>query len=116
MGFVLDYAGPLTKTDARKVLGKLIGESNAAPLAFSTRTTFGELAREYIELNKPNWGENERRVSENLIKIHLIGKLGDAPGSGANGRRASAVHQRLRGTRFQRLVALEADDDTCARF
>jgi hypothetical protein len=31
MGFVLDYAGPLTKTDAWKVLGKLIGESNASP-------------------------------------------------------------------------------------
>lgn len=79
MGFVLDYAGPLTKTDAWKVLGKLIGESNAAPMAFTSRTTFGELAREYIELNKPNWGENERRVSENVIRIHLIGKLGNRP-------------------------------------
>ncbi len=79
MGFVLDYAGPLTKTDAWKVLGKLIGESNASPMAFTTRTTFGELAREYVDLNKPNWGENETRVSENLIKIHLIGKLGIRP-------------------------------------
>jgi integrase len=79
MGFVLDYAGPLTKTDAWKVLGKLIGESNAAPATFSAKTTFGELAREYVDLNKPNWGDNERRVSENLIKIHLIGKLGARP-------------------------------------
>lgn len=76
MGFVLDDAGPLTKTDAWKVLGKLIGESNAMPAAFSAKTTFGELAREYLDLNKPNWGENETRVSENLINTHLIGKLG----------------------------------------
>jgi integrase len=79
MGFVLDYAGPLTKTDAWKVLGKLIGESNGAPAAFSAKTTVGELAREYVELNKPNWGDNETRVSENLIKIHLIAKLGTRP-------------------------------------
>jgi hypothetical protein len=79
MGFVLDYTGPLTKTDAWKVLGKLIGESNSAPMAFTTRTTLGELAREYTDLNKPNWGENESRVSENLIKIHLIAKLGARP-------------------------------------
>jgi integrase len=79
MGFVLDYAGPLTKTDAWKVLGKLIGESTASPMAFTARTTFGELAREYVDLNKPNWGENETRVSEKLIKIHLIGKLGERP-------------------------------------
>ena len=37
--------------------------------------TFGELAREYVELNKPNWGENETRVSENLNDLHLVGKL-----------------------------------------
>jgi len=79
MGFVLDYTGPLTKTDAWKVLRKLIGESNAAPAAFTGRTTFGELAREYLELNRPNWGANETRVSENLIGIHLIGKLGQRP-------------------------------------
>jgi hypothetical protein len=54
MGFALEYAGPLTKTDARKVLAKLIGESNAMPAMFTGRTTFGELALEYIELNKPN--------------------------------------------------------------
>ena len=55
MGFALDYAGPLTKTDARKVLTKLIADSNATPAAFNAKTTFGELAREYIDLNKPNW-------------------------------------------------------------
>src|SRR5262249_54922609 len=79
MGFVLDYSGPLTKGDARTVLEKLVRESNATPAAFTGKTTFGELAREYIDLNKPNWGENTARVSKNLIEVHLIEKLGSRP-------------------------------------
>jgi integrase len=78
-GFVLDYSGPLTKTDARQVLEKLIRESNSAPAAYTAKTTFGELAREYIELNKPNWGANTFRSSANLIQTHLIGKLDARP-------------------------------------
>lgn len=80
MGFVLDYAGPLTKTDAWKVLGKLIGGSNAAPAAFSAKTTFGELAREYLELNKPQWEAWTAENTENLIETHLAGgALGSRP-------------------------------------
>lgn len=80
MGFALDYAGPLNKTDARNVLEKLIRETNAMPAAaFNAKATFGELAREYVDLNKPNWGENETRVTGNLITLHLIGKLGARP-------------------------------------
>jgi len=79
MGLQLGYDGPLTKTDARKVLEKLISESNSTPAAFNPKTTFGDLAREYIDLNKPNWGENTARVSERLIKSHLIGKFGSCP-------------------------------------
>lgn len=80
LGFMLDYAGPLTKTDAWKVLAKLIADTNATPAAtFNARATFGELAREYIDLNKPNWGENTARGGENLIEVHLIGKLGARP-------------------------------------
>src|SRR5215469_4266033 len=33
VGFVFDSKGPLTKTDAQKVLQKLIADSNAAPVA-----------------------------------------------------------------------------------
>jgi integrase len=79
MGFTLDYAGPLTKTDARNVLEKLIRESNAMPAAFTSKATFGDLAREYIELSKPNWGANTVRSSENLIETHLITRLGPRP-------------------------------------
>ncbi len=79
MGFAFDYAGPLTKTDAWKVLAKLIQGSNGAPAAFNAKITFGELAREYVALSKPNWGWNTVRTSENLIQVHLIGRLGHRP-------------------------------------
>jgi len=78
-GFVLDYSGPLTKTDARQVLEKLIRESISVPAAYTAKTTFGELAREYIDLNKPNWGVNTSRSSGNLIQAHLIRKLDARP-------------------------------------
>jgi len=79
MGFALNYPGPLNKTDARKVVDKLIRNSNATPAAFNAKITFGELAREYVDLNKPNWGVNTARVSGDLIELHLIGKLGSRP-------------------------------------
>src|SRR3984885_14924371 len=50
-----------------------------AAAAFTANTTFGELAREYVDLNKPNWGANTVRSSENLIDTHLIGRLGPRP-------------------------------------
>jgi integrase len=79
LGFVLDYAGPLTKTDARKVLEALIRESNNRPAAFTAKTTFGDIAREYIDLSKPNWGTNTIRVNVQTIEDHLIAKLGARP-------------------------------------
>jgi len=79
MGFVLEYSGPLTKTDARKILEALIRESNAKPAAFTAKTTFGDLAREYIELNKPNWEASTSRVNTQIIEDHLIAKLGMRP-------------------------------------
>ena len=79
-GFVLDYPGPLNKSDARKVLEKLIRESNASPAAtLNAKLTFEQLAREYMELAKPNWGENTTRGSESVIELHLIGRLGPRP-------------------------------------
>lgn len=79
MGFTLDYSGPLTKTDARLVLEKLIRETNAAPAAFTAKTTFGELAKEYIELNQPNWEASTSRVNSQIITDHLIGRIGGRP-------------------------------------
>jgi integrase len=79
LGLVLDYAGPLTKTDARKVLEALIRESNNRPVAFTAKTTFGDVAREYIDLNKPNWEASTSRVNVQIIEDHLIAKLGSRP-------------------------------------
>jgi integrase len=76
MGLMLDYEGPLTKTDARKVLERLIEGGNNAVPAMRAKTTVEDLAREYLDLNKPNWGENTVRASENRIQVHIIGKLG----------------------------------------
>jgi integrase len=78
-GLVLDYAGPLTKTDARKVLEKLVQQSNSRTVAFTAKTTFGELARQYVELNKPNWEASTARVNVQIIEDHLVGKLGGRP-------------------------------------
>jgi len=79
MGYVLDYSGALTKTDAWKVLAKLISDSNAMPSAFNAKATFGELGREYVELNKPNWERSTSRVNVQIIEDHLIGRLGGRP-------------------------------------
>jgi integrase len=79
MGFELANDGPLNKTDARRVLEKLIRESNATPSMFSGKTTLGELGREYLDLNKPNWGTSTARVNDQVIESHLIGTLGSRP-------------------------------------
>lgn len=76
IGFALNYDGPLTKTDARQILENLIRESNARPAAFTSKTTFEELAREYIELNRPNWEASTSRVNTQVIETHLIAVLG----------------------------------------
>ena len=78
-GFVLDHTGPLTKTDARKVLETLIRQSNNRPTAFTAKTTFGDLAREYIDLSKPNWEASTSRVNVQIIEDHLLNKLGTRP-------------------------------------
>ena len=41
-------------------------------IADSSKITFGELAREYLELNKPNWEEWHASNAENLIETHLV--------------------------------------------
>jgi integrase len=77
VGFVLHYNGPLTKTDARQILENLIRESNARPATFTSKTTFGELARQYTELNRPNWESSTNRVNSQIIETHLIAGLGN---------------------------------------
>ncbi len=81
MGFHLGYDGPLNKTDARKVLSKLIEQSHGRKAAVDpSRVTFGELAREYLDLSKPNWEASTADNAENLIGTHFVaGALGTRP-------------------------------------
>ena len=37
-----------------------------------------DLARKYLDLNKPNWVENTIRASENRIQVHIVGNWGNS--------------------------------------
>ena len=83
LGLRLEYSGPLNKTDARKTLGKLIEQTNGngrTPFVDGSRVTLAELAREYLDLSKPNWEAWTAENAENLVVTHLInGPLGSRP-------------------------------------
>ena len=81
MGLALDSTGPLTKTDAWRVLAKLIEESHGRKQAVDpSLVTLGDLSREYLELNKPHWEAWTAENTENLIETHLVaGALGPRP-------------------------------------
>jgi integrase len=71
-----DYAGPLTKTDAQRVLDLLIARDAGSYCAPDMSATFEKLARQYIELNKPHWGPKTRSLLVYLIEKYIIGALG----------------------------------------
>jgi hypothetical protein len=72
----MDYDGPLTRADAQRVLDVLIAVDSGQYIAPDTAVSFEQVAREYIDLNKPHWGEHTVRTSINTISAHLIVKLG----------------------------------------
>ena len=51
----------------------------AERIIFTAKTTFCDVAREYIDLNKPNWEASTSRVNVQIIEDHLIAKLGNRP-------------------------------------
>lgn len=71
-----EYAGPLTKTDAQRVLDLLIAQDSGTYIGPDTAVTFEQVAREYIAINQAHWGPNTARTSTNTIETHLIKKLG----------------------------------------
>jgi integrase len=76
----LSYAGPLMRSDAQRVLDLLIAEDSGIYVRPNTEATFAQVAREYMELSKPNWGPHMVRGACNLIVKHLIdGSLGGRP-------------------------------------
>jgi integrase len=68
---------PLTATNGREVLKKLIAQSVGISETPDTMATFKDIAEKYIAIAKPGWlSANTRRTTEHLIRYHLIGGLG----------------------------------------
>jgi integrase len=75
-----EYAGPLTKADAQRVLDLLIGRDSGTYTPADTAATFAQIAREYLAVAEPGWGPHTVRTSKGLIESVLIaGRLGNRP-------------------------------------
>jgi integrase len=75
-----EYAGPLTKSDAQRVLDLLINRDAGTYTPPDTSATFGHIARHYLATVEPGWGAHTARTSKGLIEYALIGgKLGNRP-------------------------------------
>ena len=71
-----DYPGPLTKSDAQRLLDILITEDTGKYLAPDRATTFEQIARQYISVKEPRWGVHAEATTKSIIQKHLIGNLG----------------------------------------
>src|SRR5438270_2270995 len=75
-----DYPGPLTKSDAQKVLDLLIARDAGTYTPPDTTVTLAQVARDYLATVEPGWGPHTVRTSKGLIEYSLIGgKLGERP-------------------------------------
>src|SRR5450755_2691151 len=75
-----EYAGPLTKADAQRVLDLLIARDAGTYTPPDTAATFAQVAREYLVVAEPGWGPHTVRTSKGLIESVLIsGRLGNRP-------------------------------------
>jgi integrase len=75
----ISYSGPLTKTDAQRVLDLLIAKDTGAFTPPDHQATVAMVAREYLALAQPNWGAHMVRAAGNLEKHIIAGKLGQQP-------------------------------------
>jgi hypothetical protein len=71
-GIAREYAGPLTKSDAQRVLDLLIAQDAGTYVAPDTAATVAMLSKEYMALNEPNWGPHMVRSAGSLVKKHII--------------------------------------------
>jgi Phage integrase, N-terminal SAM-like domain len=71
-----NYPGPLTKSDAQRLLDILIAEDTGKYLAPDFAATFEQLARQYISVKEPRWGVHAEATTKSVIQKHLIGSLG----------------------------------------
>jgi hypothetical protein len=75
-----EYAGPLTRSDAQRVLDLLINRDAGTYTPPDISATFGQIARHYLATVEPGWGAHTARTSKGLIEYALIGgKLGNRP-------------------------------------
>jgi integrase len=72
----LDYPGPLTKSDAQRLLDLLMAEDSGAYARIATAATLEQVARQYIALKEPRWGAHAGATTKSVIENHLIGGLG----------------------------------------
>jgi integrase len=71
-----DYPGPLTKSDAQRLLDILIAEDTGKYVAPDSATTFEQVARQYIAVKEPRWGAHAEATTKSVIQKHLISNLG----------------------------------------
>jgi len=76
VGLDLEYDGPITKTDAQRVLDMLIAQDAGGYIPPNRGATVEQVAREYIRIAKPSWGAHMAKVEENIILNHIVGRLG----------------------------------------
>lgn len=67
-----DYPGPLTKSDAQRLLDILITEDIGKYLAPDRATTFEQFARQYISVKEPRWGVHAEATTKSIIQKHLM--------------------------------------------
>ena len=70
------YPGPLTKSDARRLLDILIAEDTGKYVAPDSAATFEQVARQYIAVKEPMWGAHAVATTKSVIQKHLIENLG----------------------------------------
>jgi integrase len=76
-GIANDYAGPLAKSDAQRVLHLLISQESGVYVPPDTAATVALVGKEYLALSEPNWGPHMVRGAGNLVTKHIInGTLG----------------------------------------
>jgi Phage integrase, N-terminal SAM-like domain len=71
-----DYPGPLTKSDAQRILDILIAEDTGKYTAPDSAVTFEQVARQYIAFKEPRWGAHAEATTKSVIQKHLIENLG----------------------------------------
>lgn len=72
----LDNPGPVTKSEAQRVLDLLIAEDSGKYIPPDTAATLEHVARQYIALKEPQWGTHSAISSRGIIERNIIRRIG----------------------------------------